>query len=184
MSYTDHRAIIIGHIWQSIAQSGIDLSTVAREQQEYLVNTIADSMLLTMDDMLGNISQANPSPEEPPLPTPSSDSDEEQILWEGRPFLSLVETYIVTTERIRIKTGLLSSSYEDIDLIRIQDIDLTQHLTERLINIGDIIIHSSDASKAEIVLHNVKDPNGVHEITRRAVRNARKREGLTFREEL
>jgi len=175
MSIEASRARVIGSIWQAIAQSGVDLSSIPQDQQEKMVDKIADSVLLTIDSILG---------EEMPLVVQEDEVDEdaERILWKGRPFLSLVETYTITTERLKITTGLLSRRVENFELIRVQDIDFKQGLTERMLGIGDIYIRGHDPSNPEIVLRNVPSPEEVYEIMRRAWLEARKRHGLQFRE--
>ena len=52
MSITKTRAQVIANIWQAIAQSGVDLSTLPHDQQEKLVGKIADNVIVGMDDML------------------------------------------------------------------------------------------------------------------------------------
>jgi hypothetical protein len=178
MSIEQQRAMLVGRIWQAIAQSGIDLSAVPRDQQERLVGTIAESVLVGVDDLL---SQAAPAPGAPAL---AEDLAEEKILWEGRPFLSLTERYTVTSERIRIQRGLLAKDYEDIELVRLQDIDRSQSVGERIINIGDVTLRSVDASKPQVLLRNVADPEQVHEIIRQAWLDARKRHGVQFRDQM
>jgi hypothetical protein len=178
MSIDQNRAMLAGRIWQAIAQSGVDLSAVPREQQERLVATIADSVLMGVDDMLG---QAAPEIGRPAL---GEDLAAETILWEGRPFLSLTERYTITSERIRIQRGLIAKDYEDIELVRLQDIDRSQSVGERMMNIGDVTLRSVDASRPEVVLRNVADPEGVHEIIRRAWLDARKRHGVQFRDQM
>ena len=105
-------------------------------------------------------------------------------LWEGRPFLSLRLYYQITSERVRITEGILGKEREDIELVRIQDIDHKQNLTERLLNLGDIYIRSHDPSQPEVVLNNVSNPMEVHEILRQALLKARKRYNLSYREEM
>ena len=175
MSIDKLRAQVIGSIWQAIAQSGVDLSSIPQDQQEKLVSKIADGVMVTMDSIMG---------EEMPLITTEDEVDElgERILWKGRPFLSLVENYTITSERLKIITGLLSQRVENFELIRIQDIDFEQGMGERMIGIGDITIRGQDPSKPEIVLRNVSKPEEVYEIMRRAWLEARKRHGLEFRE--
>ena len=73
---------------------------------------------------------------------------------------------------------------ENIELIRLQDIDVSQNLSERMFNIGDIQIKSADASNASITLRNVAQPQEVYELLRRAWLEARKRYGLQFREQM
>jgi len=175
MSIDKLRAQVIGSIWQAIAQSGVDLSAVSQEQQEKLVGKIADGVMVTMDAILG---------EEMPLTTTEEEVDEldERVLWKGRPFLSLVENYTITTERLKIITGLVSRHVENFELIRIQDIDFKQGMGERMMGIGDITIRGHDPSNPEIVLRNVSKPEEVYEIMRKAWLEARKRHGLQFRE--
>ena len=98
--------------------------------------------------------------------------------------MSLVERYIVTTERLRIVRGLLGRDREDIELVRIQDIDHTQTLGERMINLGDLAVRSADPSHPHAILRNIRDPEDVHEILRRAMLDARKRANFAFREEM
>ncbi|NJN98016.1 MAG: PH domain-containing protein [Anaerolineales bacterium] len=106
------------------------------------------------------------------------------MLWEGRPYLSLSVHYKITNERVRITEGIVGKDREDIELVRIQDIDMTQGMSERMMNIGDIHIRSHDRSNPEVVLNNVSSPSEVHEILRRAVLKARKKHNVTFREEM
>ena len=175
MSIDKLRAQVISSIWQAIAQSGVDLSSVSQDQQEEIVSKIADGVMVTMDAILG---------EEMPLTTTKNEVDEldERVLWKGRPFLSLVEKYTITSERLKIITGLVSQHVENFELIRIQDIDFKQGMGERMIGIGDITIRGHDPSNPETVLRKVSKPGEVYEIMRKAWLDARKRHGLQFRE--
>jgi len=69
-------------------------------------------------------------------------------------------------------------------LNRIQDIDQKQTLKERLLSVGDITILSHDSSHPEIIFNDIKEPQEVHEILRRAILSARKKHGLRYREEM
>jgi hypothetical protein len=175
MAIEQTRAEVIGSIWQAIAQSEVDLSALSKEEQEKLVGKIADNVMMTIDAML----EADQTPAEA---QPSENEHEEHILWQGRPFLSMVESYMITSERIKTVKGLLSRGVENFELIRIQDIDMKQGLNERILGIGDIVIRGQDPSNPEIILRNVSKPNDVYELLRRAWLEARKRYGLQFRE--
>ena len=177
MSIEKTRAQITASIWQAFAQSEIDLSAIPKEDQEKLAAALADSLLSTFDDLL-ETAQGPPAP----LPAAPPDEHDEEVLWEGRPFLSLVEKYVITNERVKIIKGMVSRDIENFELIRIQDIDVKQNLSERVLRIGDITIRGADASAEEIVLRTVRDPEGVYETMRRAWLEARKRHGLQFRE--
>lgn len=176
MSVEKINALVKGSVWKGIAQSGVNLGAVSPEDQTRMVEGITTSVLKAVDDVLEETHQAQQKEVKLAL------DDEEKILWEGRPYLSLVEYYTVTTERIKIVKGLFGKETENIELIRIQDIDLSQNLSERVFNIGDIQIRGADASSPQIILRNVSDPQKVYEVLRKAWLAARKRYGLQFRE--
>jgi hypothetical protein len=174
MAIEQTRAQVIANIWQAIAQSDVDLSSVPHDQQEKLVAEIADNIMLGMNAMMDE--------QELGLAGEIETIEDEQILWTGRPFLSMVETYAITTERIKIIKGLFSRDLENYELIRIQDIDLSQGVNERILNIGDLTIQGHDPSDPTVILRNISKPDEVYEILRRAWLEARKRHGLQFRE--
>ena len=191
MGIEQHRDRVIGRIKQAISQSGINLSAIPTDQQDRLVNTISDGMLLEFDAILdamhANAASAAPSS----LAATSTDgaaaqaeTHEEQILWEGRPLLSLTERYVVTTDRIRLFSGLLGKNAENIELVRLQDVDYHQGISERVLGIGDITLRSEDANDPVAVLNNVKDPEQVSAIIRKAWLDARKRYGVQFRQQM
>ena len=174
MAIEQTRAQVIANIWQAVAQSDIDLSSVPHDQQEKLVAKIADNIMLGMNTMMDE--------QEPDLASEIETNEDEQVLWTGRPFLSMVETYAITTERIKIIKGLFSRDLENYELIRVQDIDLSQGVDERIFNIGDLTIQGHDPSDPTVILRNISKPDDVYEILRRAWLEARKRHGLQFRE--
>ncbi len=167
-------------VWKSIAQSGQSVTAIPPEELETLVNAIFDGVMVLIDESL----------EDAGLPGRQGDAaaavldSDEVILWEGRPFLSALTHYQITTERVRIIHGLFGKDRDDIELIRIQDIDFKQSMTERALGVGDILIRSADPSLPETRLNNVKQPEKVHEILRRAMLNARKRFRYSVQEEM
>jgi len=171
------RAQAISSVWQAVVQSKVDLSTIPADQQEKLVSAIADNVLVLADTLLN--SQAEPEMEEEKT---EEEEHGEKVLWQGRPFLSLVEFYTLTNDRLKVKRGLLSRHIENYELVRIQDIDFKQNLSERTLGIGDITIRGHDPSDPEIILRNVHHPEEVYEVMRKAWLEARKRHGLQFRE--
>lgn len=177
------QARIKARIWQSIAQSDLDLSALDKDTLESLVDLVTTEALVEMDDQLGE-SWAGSKAAEPSITDEEIDSETEQILWEGRPFLSVSMHYTLTNERVHISEGMFGKTHHNIDLVRIQDVDFSQSFSERLLNLGDIIIRSADLNTPSISLMNVKEPQEVSDILRRAVRDARKDQKLTFQEEM
>ena len=179
MTIEQYRTKIKSSLWQSIAQSGADLKSVSTEHQNELVDVMTDNVLLILDDILDDA-----SPQKTPKGAAEDIEGDETILWEGRPFMSLVEFYTITNERVKIVRGMLGKDVENFELIRVQDIDISQNFSERVLNIGDITICGADASAPQVILRNVHDPNGVYELLRKAWLAARKKYGLIFREEM
>ncbi len=179
-SVEEIRSKATARIWQSMAQSGIEVSSIPAEQLQALVNSITDGVLVAVNEVLTGVGAGQIREES----GASAGEEEEAILWEGRPFLSLVEHYMVTSERLRITRGLFGRDRQDIELVRLQDIDHKQNLSERVLNLGDVIIHSHDPASPEVTLRNITNPMEVHEVIRRAMLDARKRHRLTFQEEM
>ena len=177
MTIEQSRARLAARIQELIDESGVSLAAIPRDRQERLLATLTDGLLVSLDQMLDDI-------DDRPAPAATPSGDEEQVLWEGRPFLSLLSHYTVTNQRIRIRHGLLSRTTDDIELARLQDVDITQKMTERMVNVGDITLRSANKSDPVVVLQNVHDPESVHEIIRRARLEARRRLGVRFREEV
>ena len=164
------QARIKSRIWQSIAQSDLDLSSLDKDTLESLVDLVTTEALIEMDEQLGE--------------SWTERSDEEQVLWEGRPFLSVSLYYRLTNERIHISEGLFGKTHHNIELIRVQDMDYSQSFSDRLLNLGDIKVHSHDPNLPTFSIANIKDPKEVFDMLRRAVRDARKEQKLTFQEEM
>lgn len=187
MSLEQLQAKLTAKIWQSIAQSGIDVSAVAQDDMNKLVDIVVAATLEEVDAELGREQKTRLQSSENTafaVEADADDDDPEVVLWEGRPFLSLVVNYVITNERIRIIEGLIGKDYEDIELVRVQDVDFKQTMTERMMSIGDITISSHDPSHPTAVLRNIPNPKDVHEVLRRAVIKARKKYRLSYREEM
>jgi hypothetical protein len=180
MAVTESKSRIVGRIWQSIASSGVSVSSIPQDQLDTLVNAIADGVLVAINQEF----------EEAGVPTQSlaeaapALGDEEKLLWEGRPFLSLTTYYRITSQRVRAQYGILGREYDDVELIRIQDLDRTQGISERILGIGDLHIISADPSLPKLTLSNVADPDNVHEILRKAMLEARKKYRYSVQEEM
>jgi uncharacterized membrane protein YdbT with pleckstrin-like domain len=83
--------------------------------------------------------------------------------------------FVVTSNRVVFRTGVLSKKGVEIPLDRIANINFSQRLWERLIGAGDLQIESA-GSEGQSEFSNVRHPDGVQqEIYRQAEANARKR---------
>lgn len=176
MDINEARTRIKARAWQNLAQSDIDVKKYDESDLESVISVVADAALLELDEEIGQSVKV--------AETEQLGDGGEEVLWEGRPFLSINTKYIITTERLRLVEGVLGKDRQDIELVRVQDLDQSQSVTERMFNIGDIHVRSHDRDRPEAVLRNVQDPEKVHEILRRAVLDARKRHKFSYREEM
>jgi uncharacterized membrane protein YdbT with pleckstrin-like domain len=68
---------------------------------------------------------------------------------------SIATTYQITTQRVRVERGLLSTSKENVELFRIDHFDLHKPLGMRLV--GHCLLHlrSSDASFPTVMIYGI-----------------------------
>jgi len=175
MSIDQIRKLVTAGVKQGLDQSNLDLSYMPKEEQELLVDNLSENMLKTFDTI---IAEEYEDKDDLEIKT----DDDEVVVWKGRPFLSIVESYIITSERINIMKGFVARHVENYELIRIQDIDYNQNISERILNLGDIIVRGQDPSDPTLVLRNITNPDLVYETLRRAWLDAREKYGLQFRE--
>lgn len=74
--------------------------------------------------------------------------------------------YIVTNQRVMIEEGILSKTVNEIDLRYVDDSQFFQGLTDRMLGIGKVTLHSSDANTPTYTLRSIRDPRGVRELIR------------------
>ena len=162
--------------YSSLEESGTEINALPPGQLQALVRAVSDSMFAVMEGL------ENESPSTGPLTTGDSEEDE-TVLWTGKPLMTLGEKYELTTQRLRIFRGVFARDLEEIDLVRVRDTKVKQHLGERMAGVGDVTVFSTDKNNPEIVLNNVKDPVEVRETIRKAYLAEQDRRGLRFREE-
>jgi uncharacterized membrane protein YdbT with pleckstrin-like domain len=83
--------------------------------------------------------------------------------------------YRVTSQRILVTTGLLSTTQEEIELRRIRDMTIRRPLLQRLFGLGSIVITGVDMSTPREALRAVPNPEGLRDRIREAM-NAQLRE--------
>ena len=65
--------------------------------------------------------------------------------------------YVLTTERIVVRTGVLSRSSKEIPVESISNVVFSQRVVERMLGYGDVLLESSGETSATR-LHDVPDP--------------------------
>lgn len=183
MNQQEVRQAVTSQFYQSLAESGVEIDAIPQAQLQALVNALADGVFAALDAMETEAEASFQTAARAPLDD-EDPTENEELLWSGRPYLSIGIRYELTTQRVRIIRGLLGRSYNEIELVRVRDTSVAQHVGERALNVGDVTIVSNDPSHPEITLHNVKDPMDVREMIRQATLREKQRRGLHYREEM
>ncbi len=86
--------------------------------------------------------------------------------------------YIVTTQRVRVLSGLLSKDIQEIELFRVKDTMVHQSFVLRLFGLGTITILSGDAHTPQLILTGVPHAIDLREKIRQEVMTLRQRFGV------
>lgn len=184
MEQEQFRKALTAQFYNSLADSGVEVSAIPQAQLQAVVNALADSVFAALGELLDEDSVADQAPATAPVRTPTAAEDEETVLWHGRPYLTIGTRYELTSQRLRIFHGILGKQLEEIELVRVRDTKISQNPGERAINIGDITVLSNDPSTPEFKLRNVHNPLEVRESIRKAMLAEKERRGLHYREEM
>lgn len=113
----------------------------------------------------------------------------EELIWNGRPSALtatrkyLTERYSLTNQRLKIEYGILSRQTEEIELFRVQDLSVERTVFDRMFGVGNIIIHSGDATGGTTVLYDVQNVEDVKDLIREESRIERNRHRVGVFEE-
>jgi len=192
MQRDEVRKTVTAQFYQSLSESGVEITAIPQSQLQAVVNALADGVFAALaavdaesDTMVNSNLVASRSASPVQMDEPQVLGEvEETMLWRGRPYLTIGTVYELTTQRLRIIRGILGNQVEEIELIRVRDTRIKQHLGERALNVGDVTILSNDTTAPEIILNNVNDPLAVRELVRKAVQAEKERRGLRYREDV
>ncbi|HEX9670695.1 MAG TPA: PH domain-containing protein [Thermoanaerobaculia bacterium] len=67
--------------------------------------------------------------------------------------------YTVTSERLRLTTGIFSTETDDIELRRVRDLSVRCPFFLRLLGLGDVVVISTDRTNPTVTLHAVPRPH-------------------------
>ena len=191
MQRDDIRKAVTAQFYQSLSESGVEITSIPQSQLQAIVNGLADGVFAAFEAVSEEDYQQHTHviPMASPAPAPSPDAtnfehETETELWSGRPYLSIGTRYVLTSQRLRIIHGIFGKNISQIELVRIRDTLVNQHIGERAVGIGDITIVSNDPSTPEFILHNVSDPVSIQELIRDATMKEKERRGFHYREEM
>ncbi len=91
----------------------------------------------------------------------------------------LAYRYRVTTQRLFVEEGILLRTVNQTDLVRVNDVSVTQTLLGRLFNVGSVTVDCpTDVSHPKILIFGVEGPHEVAEHIHREMRSIRDRRAL------
>ncbi len=94
----------------------------------------------------------------------------------------LTTSYRLSTHRFFRRRGLLSRRLDELELIRVDDVAVTQDFVQRMLNVGTVTLITTDATDPKLPIVGIDDPVGLKEKIRAQVRARRSR--TTFLETL
>lgn len=86
--------------------------------------------------------------------------------------------YELTTERLRMRHGVLNKKLDELELYRVRDYKLDQPFFLRLFSLGNIILQTSDRTHPTVVIQAIPDSENLREQLRTYVEACRTRKGV------
>jgi membrane protein YdbS with pleckstrin-like domain len=90
-------------------------------------------------------------------------------------WLTRATRYELTSQRLKVRRGILSRRLDELELYRVKDYVLEQPLLLRMVGRGHLTLVTSDASTRTVVLRGIPDVEAVREKLRTAVQAERDR---------
>lgn len=100
----------------------------------------------------------------------------------GLPALYIVWIYLVqkltvryklTTHRLFKERGFISRDINEVELVRVDDVSVSQNLVQRIFNVGRVTVISTDSTDPRLEILGIDDPIVVKELIRTHVRKWR-----------
>jgi uncharacterized membrane protein YdbT with pleckstrin-like domain len=86
--------------------------------------------------------------------------------------------YTLTSERLRVTTGLLSTTTQELELRRVRDTVVVRPFFLRLMGLGHVTLLTADASTPRTTLQAVPDPESLQSTIRAFAQTAYRRGGV------
>jgi uncharacterized membrane protein YdbT with pleckstrin-like domain len=80
--------------------------------------------------------------------------------------------YTVTTQRLRIRRGILSRHVQQTQLDRVQNVNTSQSLLDRVLRVGTVDFDTAGTDDSEFTFHGIARPDEVVAAVDRAQRAA------------
>ena len=88
----------------------------------------------------------------------------------------------VTTERIKITTGVLTKRTEELELYRVKDTALVQPFLYRVFGAGNVVLNTTDVSTPVVTLAAIENAGALREELRKNIEQCRERKRVRITE--
>jgi len=94
----------------------------------------------------------------------------------GWAFMAIKKTeYLITNQRIRIRSGILNKKIQEIELFRVRDTSAGQTFFQRIFSIGDVQIISGDETNPNLAIRSIPKALEIREKIRQEVLHLRQK---------
>ena len=101
------------------------------------------------------------------------------LLWAmSRWIATKCRRYEITSERIKVTTGLFSRQTSELELYRVRDYTLVEPMWLRLVGRGNVILTTADRTTPQLVLHAVPSAAALKDQIRTHTERMRQRRGV------
>lgn len=69
----------------------------------------------------------------------------------------------VDADHLTLESGILSRARRTVDLSKVQDVTITQSITERMLGMGDLVVESA-GERSSIAMHGIDSPRAVADL--------------------
>jgi uncharacterized membrane protein YdbT with pleckstrin-like domain len=90
--------------------------------------------------------------------------------------------YELTTQRVRVRQGILSKRTDELELYRVKDVTVFEPLWQRLFGLGNITITTNDASTPSLTMEALPGAAQTREALRNAIEDCRDRKRVRIAE--
>ncbi len=97
------------------------------------------------------------------------------LMWVIRWWATKCTYYELTTQRLRMRTGILNKRVDELELFRVKDYSMEQPFLLRLMRLGNLTLVTSDATTPTVAMRAIPGVEGVREKLRTAVQHERDR---------
>ncbi|MBN8420872.1 MAG: PH domain-containing protein [Verrucomicrobia bacterium] len=97
------------------------------------------------------------------------------LMWIIRWSVTKCTTYELTTQRLRIRAGILNKKVDELELFRVRDYTMEQPLLLRMVGLGNLTLITTDATTPTVIMRAIPGVEAVREKLRNAVQNERDR---------